>query len=221
MGTRVSGAHAALLGFLLIDPAATFASGPSRSAPASCVLHRDGAGFTGGCGFMFGATPVLSLARAASLSSGPWRADTHPVSLSSGKPRIPDIPDSRVELEVHAGGNGVLRTAIGWFPVSAFAANEELAFRLDDKHAVPPGPFDFEIVKRAAAILSSAAVWNRRDNRLCQAAATTWSIYCALEKATSDVTGAASHRRHALEVVRILVDEQSGRRKYKHRLMDY
>jgi hypothetical protein len=74
---------------------------------------------------------------------------------------------------------------------------------------------------RADALLSSDSVWNRADNRKCDAAARTWSIYCALERATREVTGGFHHRRPALEVVRVIVEERTKDRNYDHRLMDY
>jgi len=80
---------------------------------------------------------------------------------------------------------------------------------------------DEKIVRRAAEILSNEKVWNRADNRECPATATTWSIYCGMERATIDVTGAFHHRRPALQLVREIVDERTVGRRYHHRLMDY
>jgi hypothetical protein len=110
----------------------------------------------------------------------------------------------------------------GWFAVTAFASDKQaVRFRIDTSHELPPSELDREIVKRAAAILSSTAVWNRADNRKCPPGASKWSIYCAMEQATIDVTGAFNHRRPALEVVREIVDQRSAGRNYDHRLMDY
>ena len=54
---------------------------------------------------------------------------------------------------------------------------------------------DIQIVQRAAKILDSPAKWNRKDNRECPDGAKTFSIYCALEKATKlNPNDAASHR---------------------------
>jgi hypothetical protein len=127
-----------------------------------------------------------------------------------------------LELEIYAGGWGVLRTPFGWFPVTHFAADATaLRFDLDPSREVPANAVDAAIIRRAAAILSSDAVWNRADNRQCAAAATTWSIYCAMEKATIEVTGGFHHRRPALEAVREIVEKRSEGRGYHHRLMDY
>lgn len=48
-----------------------------------------------------------------------------------------------------------------------------------------------------------------------------WSIYCAIEKATIEVTSGFHHRRPALEIVRLIIDSRSVGRPYHHRLMDY
>jgi len=115
-----------------------------------------------------------------------------------------------------------LRTVFGWFPVLDFISSpSELSFDLDAAHEISPNAVDRRIVARAAGILSNASVWNRADDRKCPAAATTWSIYCAMEKATDDVTGGIDHRRPAMEVVREIVDDRSAGRNYDHRLMDY
>src|SRR5215831_4329443 len=53
------------------------------------------------------------------------------------------------------------------------------------------------------------------------ARATTWSIYCALDRAAVAATCGTHHRRPAMEAVRIIVDERTARRNYHHRLMDY
>jgi hypothetical protein len=127
-----------------------------------------------------------------------------------------------VEIELYAGGAGIVRTYNGWYSVSRFtASNATVGFQVDTSTAVVPNVVDREIIVRANALLSSDAVWNRNDNRQCDAAAKTWSIYCALEHATREVTGGFHHRRPALELVRVIVDERTKDRNYSHRLMDY
>jgi hypothetical protein len=115
----------------------------------------------------------------------------------------------------------VLRTEFGWFPVSHFRAGATLKFKLDPSHAIAANELDRKIVERAAAILSTDLVWNRSDNRKCPADATTWSMYCAMERATTEITGGFNHRRPALEIVRQVVEERTAGRNYQHRLMDY
>ena len=133
-----------------------------------------------------------------------------------------DKTSDDVEIEIYAGGTGIIRTYNGWFPVTAYTARgSALHFQMDTLHEVPPGPLDREILERAAAILSSDSVWNRADNRECPASATTWSIYCAVERAEVDVTGGFHHRRPAGELVREIVDERAKGRSYHHRMMDY
>lgn len=133
-----------------------------------------------------------------------------------------DRESEDVEIEIYAGGTGVIRTYNGWFPVTAFSATEStLHFQMDTLTQVPPGALDREIIQRAAKIISSDSVWNRADDRKCPAAATTWSIYCAVEKAEIELAGGSHHRRPAGELVREMVDERAKNRNYKHRMMDY
>lgn len=127
-----------------------------------------------------------------------------------------------VEVEVYPGNSGVIRTFDGWFPISRFDAGDSTVyFTIDTTAQVASSGLDRKIIERANALLASDAVWNRADNRECPAGATTWSIYCALERATVEVTGGFHHRRPALELVRQIVEERTKDRSYDHRLMDY
>jgi hypothetical protein len=127
-----------------------------------------------------------------------------------------------VEIEIYDAGSGVIRTYQGWFPVTGFSVDATaMHFQFDGKHQVPPNALDKEILERASTVITSDAVWNRADNRECPAAATAWSIYCAVERAMIEVTGGFNHRRPAGELVRQVVDERSAGRNYSHRMMDY
>lgn len=149
----------------------------------------------------------------------------HPKQVWSGvmTNEFAEYPTAKVpiELEIFERGSGILRTQSGWFAVSGFSASPVFTFDVDMNRELAPGPLDETIVKRAAHMLSSTAVWNRADNRKCPADAKSWSIYCAMEKATRDVTGGFHHRRPALEVVRVIIDKRTANRPYDHRLMDY
>jgi len=127
-----------------------------------------------------------------------------------------------VEIEVYAGGNGVIRTYQGWFPVTHFTATgSTLRFEFDATSQVKPNQVDRQILTRAAAILNADSAWNRADDRKCAPAARTWSIYCAVEQAALEVAGGFHHRRPAAELVREIVEERTKDRTYEHRLMDY
>lgn len=93
----------------------------------------------------------------------------------------------------------------------------------DDPEARPPvSKADVRIVQRAREILKSPLVWNRADTRVCPADAKTFSLYCALEKATNEVSGKFEHRGAAMQEARFVIDEIAPNRKnYEHRLMDY
>jgi hypothetical protein len=93
----------------------------------------------------------------------------------------------------------------------------------DDSEVRPPvTKADVKIVQRAREILSSPSRWNRADTRVCPQQAKTFSLYCALEKATDEVSGNFRHRGAAMQETRFVIDEIAPNRKnYEHRLMDY
>ena len=80
---------------------------------------------------------------------------------------------------------------------------------------------DLRILERASQILSSAAVWNRRDTRECHPGDRTWSLFCALEKASREVLTEYRHREVALQEVRFAIEDVTDGREFSHRLMDY
>ena len=93
---------------------------------------------------------------------------------------------------------------------------------VDDSNVRPPiTQADLQIVKRAREILDSPSKWNRADNRKCPAGAKTFSLYCALQMATNEVSGKSAHRGAALQEARFVIDEIAADRNYNHRLMDY
>jgi hypothetical protein len=116
----------------------------------------------------------------------------------------------------------VIRTYNGWFADSGFSvADSTMRFQIDTLTEIPPNDVDREILRRAALVISSDSVWNRADNRKCPADAKTWSIYCAVERATIEVTGGFHHRRPAMELVREIVEARSKGKSYQHRAMGY
>jgi hypothetical protein len=92
----------------------------------------------------------------------------------------------------------------------------------NDSQVRPPvTPADVEVVKRARKILNSPAVWNRADTRECPPTEKTFSLYCALEKATDEVTGNFAHRGAAMQEARFVIDDITHNKDYDHRLMGY
>ena len=53
---------------------------------------------------------------------------------------------------------------------------------------------DLHIVHMAREILNSPTKWNRTDNRKCPRTEQTYSLYCALETATTEASGKFEHR---------------------------
>jgi hypothetical protein len=92
----------------------------------------------------------------------------------------------------------------------------------DNPDVVPPvTAADLKVVQRARAILNSPEKWNRADTRKCPPEETTYSLYCALETATTEVTGSFEHRGSAMQQARFVIDALTANRNYDHRLKDY
>jgi hypothetical protein len=133
-----------------------------------------------------------------------------------------DMGPLAFDLDPEAGERGVIRTPFGWLWLDYFRASDEtveIGFAIENE--VPPGAADLRIIDRAIEILSDPSVWDREDDRVCEASDETWSLYCAMVAATIDVTGEAQHRQPAMQVVRRVVARVGGSRVVDHRLMDY
>lgn len=93
----------------------------------------------------------------------------------------------------------------------------------DESQSRPPvAKSDIQIIKRAREILNSQEKWNRKDDRRCPDTETTFSLYCALAKATEEVTGDFAHRGAAMQEARFVIDEDlAPNNNYEHRLMNY
>lgn len=93
----------------------------------------------------------------------------------------------------------------------------------DESDVRPPvTAADVQIAKRAAEILDSPAKWNRADTRECPANEKTFSLYCALEKATDEISAGFEHRGAAMQESRFVIDDITPKAaNYDHRLMDY
>jgi len=93
----------------------------------------------------------------------------------------------------------------------------------DDSQIRPPVlRSDIQIVIKARQLLDSPQKWNRTDNRKCPSTEWKLSLYCALEKATYEVTGDFAHRGAAMQEARFVIDEDLAQNNhFNHRLMDY
>ena len=117
---------------------------------------------------------------------------------------------------------GIAKTPFGWFALqSARRENEALILTIPANNQLPPTLDDIRIIQRAEALTSNEEAWNRGDSRTCPPNPQKWSLYCALQQATQEISGGVHYRQPALQMVREVVDEVGGARLGKHRLMDY
>jgi len=79
---------------------------------------------------------------------------------------------------------------------------------------------DLKILRKADALLKDEAAWRKDAVRVCTESATL-NLYCALERASIEVTGTYEHRRPALQEVRFVIDDRYKHRWRVHRLADF
>jgi hypothetical protein len=101
-----------------------------------------------------------------------------------------------------------------------------------EQDARPPvTKVDLEIAKRARTLLGSESSWDRADRphmtddptTKCQPDAQHMSLYCALERATMEVSGKFEHRGAVMQEARFVIEdlEPDWEKKYHHLLVDY
>ena len=92
-----------------------------------------------------------------------------------------------------------------------------------ERRDLPVTNEDLRILLKADELLRDESVWNRKDDRECvdDEANGKRSLFCALQKACIDVTGAYDHRRVALQEVRFAVEDATRGQNFDHRLRDF
>ena len=115
-----------------------------------------------------------------------------------------------------------MRLAVLVIP-SAMSLSGQHSTSGDSPDATPPvSQNDIRIVRRARDILNSPAKWNRADNRQCPANESTYSLYCALEQATKEISKKFKHSGAAMQQARfVIANDLAKGNNYHHRLMDY
>ena len=152
----------------------------------------------------------------------PWPADSVTVAgrnfklvLDSGKATYDGVlsADDRVITGTWAQGSGPPR------PLTFERSAKQSSWNITQ-----PDKDDLMIVDRAKGMLSSPATWNRVDTDAheCTPTTTTFTLYCALETATTKVSGSFKHRDSAMQEARFLIESDFEKGKhYQHRLLGY
>lgn len=79
---------------------------------------------------------------------------------------------------------------------------------------------DIDILLAARELLSDESKWTQNEEQQCDLNATQWTLFCALQKASFDVTGDFKLRRAALEETRLAAEEIGGQ-PFERRLLDF
>jgi hypothetical protein len=193
------------------------------SKQLSCKLDLTDGQWAGPCGKFNGKNLSINIREGARVTSGRWRSDVEATEVWVGTMMNDGQTATRsIEIEHYQTEVVFARTTFGWVQVSDWSQSEDrIEFEIHMDVPVAPSKLDLLIVRRAGEILADEEAWNRKDNRKCPKGAAKWSIYCAMRRASVDVTGGSHHRRPALQEVRKIIQERSKSRRYRHPLMDY
>lgn len=135
------------------------------------------------------------------------------------------FPEDPTRFEVVSGRDGkpgVAKTPFGWFALQSERREPgTLSLIIAANKQLPPTEADIRIIQRAKALLADEKVWNRQDDRTCKPKPQTWSLFCALEQSTFEISGGVHYRQPALQAAREVLNEVGGSRLGNHRLMDY
>jgi hypothetical protein len=80
---------------------------------------------------------------------------------------------------------------------------------------------DADILVEAKRLLADESMWTRNEDTQCNLDATQWTLFCALQKASYNVTGTYELRRVALEDTRDVIDTMMGSETLERRLIDF
>jgi hypothetical protein len=218
---------------VVLSGCATTAPTDTNSKALTCALKQSGAEFEGTCDVpcevnelavnFDGIKPNFSCKEPPrSVAASLRKLEKGEGWLGTMIGRQPEDP-TRFEIMNNANGKpGVAKTPFGWFRLqNVQLAGDALNVRAATDRQLPPTADDTRIIGRAKALLSSPAVWNKNDNRMCPPNPQKWSLFCALMQATEEVSGGIHYRQPALQAVREVLNEVGGNRMGKHRLMDY
>ena len=207
-------------------------AGPATAEEANiavCTLRRAGAEFTGSCD-----VPCLVNALAIDIDgprpgafcdAPPRRVAATLKEVAPGKylgTMEGKFPEDPKRFELLMGEPGVAKTPFGWFPLrQALVSGDTMRLLIAAGAQLPPTMDDIRIIRRANELLSEPGRWNRHDDRSCSPAPQAWSLFCALQQATTEASGGVHYRQPALQAVRQEVAAVPGSHVSKHRLMEY
>ena len=216
---------------LVPDLFASSAIAQSEINNVNCALEREGSEFKGTCEVpcsvnalaidIDGPNPVNACASPPRRVQATLR-ETRANWLGTMQGKFPEDPTRFEVVMPGAAKAGIAKTPFGWFSLpSARRENETLSLTIAANNQLPPTQDDIRIIQRALVLLADDKVWNRADNRTCPPNPQKWSLFCALQQATQEMSGGVHYRQPALQMAREVLNEVGGNRLGKHRLMDY
>jgi len=153
----------------------------------------------------------------------------------SGKSKISYIPNSKekVEYELNAkfdltNRKGfpqiLIKTTDGWFAMDNLKIyKDHITFEMDNDPSPPVTESDLLIIQKSISLLKDEKNWNRADDRECKDDFENqkYSLFCALQKASIEITGSYDHRKAVLQMIRKTIVDIYPKKVLEHRLRDF
>jgi hypothetical protein len=89
-----------------------------------------------------------------------------------------------------------------------------------EQRTIAVSQVDLNVLVRVKALLANQNQWEPDSQRICEAAS-SHSLFCALQFAQMEITGTYDHRLPAMQEVRFALDDLFPERWTEHRLADF
>lgn len=204
----------------------------AQTMTVSCTLAKAGDEYKGTCAIPCSVNNLaididgINPRRACDAPPRVVEASLKPVQgenwLGRMQGKEPEDP-TRFELTKGKDGKpGVAKLPYGWYVLTqSRIEGETLSLTINANRQLPPTQDDIKIIQRALAMIPNVDRWNKEDNRQCPPGQTKISLFCAMQIATTEISGGVHYRQPALQAVREVLNEVGGNRVKLHRIMDY
>jgi len=117
-----------------------------------------------------------------------------------------------------------MKTSQGYFVFERFGFEENTTiFVINWWYCPPTNANDIRILEFVYSLLADSRKWHKEDDRKCDSDEQNdiRSLFCALKRASLEITGEYNHHNTAIQYTRFVIDDLLPDHQYAHTLMDY
>ncbi len=100
---------------------------------------------------------------------------------------------------------------------------DSISFSINLQPTPPVTLADLQILERVKGLLKNEKCWHKNDDRDCEddVDKKRYSLFCALQIASTEVEGDYNHRNAIMQKIRIHINNRYPDKVFAHRLRDY